>query len=117
MPRKINRPADKTPWGRSIEYTSPTGKTTTLYNIGVIAEAIGRSSQTVRKWEVAGTIPPTPFKQNGKRLYSKEHINALVKCVEKYKVTMGQQIPVSFRRAIYAEFQRINDYFFKEGAE
>lgn len=117
MPRRIDRPADKTPWGRAIEYTSPTGKTTTLYNISVIAEAIGRTSQTVRKWEVAGTIPPTPFKQSGKRLYSKEHIDALVKCVEKYKVRMGEQIPVSFKKAIYAEFQRLNDYFFKEDNE
>ncbi len=114
MPRRINRPEDKTPWGRSIPYTSPTGKETTLYNISVIANAIGRTPQTVRKWEIAGTIPPTPFKQNGKRLYSKEHIDALVRCVEKYRITMGVAISAAFSKAVYREFQQINDYFFKE---
>ena len=38
---------EKTPWGREIEYTSPrTGRKTTLYNIGVVAEAIGRNPET-----------------------------------------------------------------------
>lgn len=108
------RPADKMPWGRVIPYTSPTGKTTTLYNIGYIADAIGRTSQTIRKWEISGTIPPTPFKQGDKRLYSKEHVDALVKNVEKYKITMGSLISKSFSKAVYRDFQAINDYFFKE---
>lgn len=117
MPRKVNRPEDKTPWGRRVEYTSPTGVQTVLYNIGAVAEAIGRTSQTVRKWEVAGTIPPTPFKQGRKRLYSKEHIDALVECVEKYHITMGTQISPEFSRAIYREFNRLNDHFFKKKEE
>lgn len=114
---KNNRPTDKTPWGRAIPYTSPTGKETTLYNIGVLAEAIGRTPSTVRKWEVSGVIPPTPFKTVNRRLYSTEHIDALVRCVEKYHVTMGVQLPVAFSKAVYREFQKINDYFFKEENE
>lgn len=114
MPRRINRPPNKQAWGRSIPYTSPTGKETTLYNIGYLAEAIGRTSQTVRKWEVAGTLPPTPFKQGNKRLYSKEHVEVVVKGVEKYQVTMGMQLSTHFKKYLYREFQRLNDYFFKE---
>lgn len=108
------RPEDKMPWGRAIPYTSPTGKTTTLYNIGFIAEAIGRKPQTIRKWEISGVIPPTPFKQGNKRLYSKEQVDSLVKNVEKYRVTMGVRISKAFSKSVYDDFQKINDYFFKE---
>lgn len=108
---------EKTPWGRVIPYTSPiTGRKTTLYNIGVVAEAIGRTSQTIRKWEVGGVIPPTPFKQNGKRLYSKEHIDAIVQCAEKSKIMQGSKntSQTMFSKRLYKEFQKVNDLFFKE---
>ena len=106
---------DKTPWGKEIPYTSPSGVETKLYNIGVVAEAIGRTSQTIRKWEVAGIIPPTPFKQNGKRLYSKEHIDAIVKCAEKTKIMQGSKLSQTmFSSKLYEEFQRVNDLFFKK---
>ena len=109
----------KTPWGRAIPYTSPiTGYETTLYNIGVVAESIGRTSQTVRKWEVGGVIPPTPFKQKGKRLYSKEHIDAIVKCAEESKIMQGSNISqTAFSNKLYEEFQRVNDLFFKKEEE
>lgn len=111
---------EKTPWGREIPYTSPiTGQKTTLYNIGVVAEAIGRTSQTIRKWEVGGVIPPTPFKQKGKRLYSKEHIDAIVKCAEKSKILQGSNgvSHTMFSKRLYKEFQKVNDIFFKKGDE
>ena len=109
---------EKTPWGREIPYTSPTGRKTTLYNIGVVAEAIGRTSQTIRKWEVGGVIPPTPFKQKGKRLYSKEHIDAIVKCAESSHILQGSNISqTAFSQKLYKEFQRIYDLFFKENKE
>lgn len=109
----------KTPWGKEIPYTSPvTGYKSTLYNIGVVAEAIGRTSQTIRKWEVAGVIPPTPFKQKGKRLYSKEHIDAIVKCAEKAKIMQGSSVSqTKFSNLLYKEFQRVNDLFFKKDEE
>ena len=109
---------EKTPWGREIPYTSPTGRKTTLYNIGVVAEAIGRTSQTCRKWEVGGVILPTPFKQKGKRLYSKEHMDAIVKCAESSHILQGSNISqTAFSQKLYREFQRIYDLFFKENKE
>ncbi len=116
MAKKI-RPPEKLPWGRAVPYTSPTGVETTLYNIGTVAEAIGRTSQTVRKWEISGVIPPTPFKQGSKRMYSKEHIDCLVRNVEKYHVTMGMKISKAFSKRVYDEFQKINDSFFKSKEE
>lgn len=109
---------EKQPWGREIPYTSPiTGRSTTLYNIGVAAEAIGRTTQTVRKWEISGVIPPTPFKQKGKRLYSKEHIDVMVECAERYKIAQGSRNYSSFSHRLYKEFQKVNDLFFKKDSE
>lgn len=105
---------DNIPYGKStISYTSPTGKSTTLYGIGVLANALGRTTQTVRKWEIGGIIPVTPFKQGNKRLYSQEHIDAIVNCAEKYQIKAGKSIAqTAFVRHVYKEFDRLNHYFF-----
>ena len=105
-------------WGRSVEYTSPTGKKTTLYGIGTLANALGRTPQTIRRWEISGVMPKTPFKQGFNRLYSKEHIDAIVMCAEKYKIAEGKSMSqTSFVRHVFKEFERLNDYFFKKEEE
>lgn len=68
------------------------GEEMPLYTIGVLADAIGRNSQTLRKWEVAGTIPKTMFKAKGIRLYSQEQIDIVVKHAERYQITQGKSI-------------------------
>lgn len=103
------------PWGKSVLYKTPTGIETTLYSIGTVAEALGRTRQTIRKWEVGGIIPPTPFKINGIRMYSTEHIDALVKCAEQAHLKNGSAISqTTFTKHIYEEFDKINKKFFNE---
>ena len=108
---------ERVSWGKEIEYTSPkTGRKTTLYSIATLAEALGRTSQTIRKWEVAGILPETPFRLKGKRMYSEEHIDAVVRCAEKAKISSGNPISnTNFSKNLYKEFERIYDLFFKEG--
>lgn len=80
-------------WDREVPYTNEkTGFSTTLYNINVVANALGRTSQTIRKWEIAGVIPKTPFKSEGRRLYAKEQIEILVECAEKAHISTGKKI-------------------------
>lgn len=97
------------PWDREIPYTNPeTGYTTTLYNINVVATYLGRTSQTVRKWEIAGTIPKTPFKIEGKRLYSKEQVEILVECAEKAQISTGKKISqTNFTRNVQLKWQEL----------
>ena len=110
---------EKVPWGKKVSYKSPiTGRETTLYSIATLAEALGRTSQTVRKWEVAGIIPQTPFRVSGKRMYTEEHIDAIVECAEKAKLSSGNNISnTNFSKNLYKEFERINDLFFKKEGE
>lgn len=103
------------PYGKSVEWTSPTGIKTTLYNIGTLAEQLGRTSQTIRKWEIGGIIPPTPFKVDGKRMYSKEHIEALVKGAEKSKIKQGSNISkTAFTKRAFKDFEEIHKKFFNK---
>lgn len=97
-------------WGRAVPYTSPTGVETYLYNIGTAAEALGRTSQTIRKWEISGVLPLTPFKIGGRRMYSDEHIDALVECAEKAHIRAGVKIQdTSFISNIYKKYKEINE--------
>jgi hypothetical protein len=109
----------KTEWGREYPYTTKTGIETKLYNIGTLAMHIGRTSQTIRKWEIGGIIPPTPFKDNrGGRLYAKEHIDAIVKIAEECKIKQGATLGLTnFSDRVYKEFEKIRKNFFekKEG--
>ena len=96
---------------RGMPYTSPTGVKTTLYSIGYLAEQLGRKSSTIRKWEVDGTIPKTPFKdKRGRRLYSTEHIEAVVRCAERAKIANGKPISnTRFTKWCFEEFNKINE--------
>lgn len=107
------------PWDRSIPYTnSDTGFSTTLYNINVVATYLGRTSQTIRKWEIAGVIPKTPFKSDGRRLYCKEQIEILVECAEKAKISTGKKMSeTNFTRNVQLKWQKLFDEIFKNKQE
>lgn len=117
MPTKTKKKSTKAyntlPYSRAVPYTSPTGISTTLYSIGVLAERLGRSTQTVRKWEIGGIIPPTPFKIRGDRFYAEEYIDVIVKSAEKSKIKTGKPIgSTQFSNRCYREFKRLNEEFF-----
>ena len=101
------------PYSREVPYTTPSRIETTLYSISTLAERLGRTSQTVRKWEIGGIIPPTPFKIKGQRFYSEEHIQAIVDSAEKSKIKAGKSIGnTQFSNRCYREFERLNKLFF-----
>lgn len=100
---------------KEVPYTSPTGVKTTLYSISFLADSLGRSTKTIRKWEISGIIPPTPFKIKGNRYYSKEHIQAIVESAEKSKIKPGKPLGnTKFSERCYEEFERLNKLFFKK---
>jgi len=65
-----------------------------LFPISKISQALTdagypRDTQTIRKWEGAGILPKTPFRHGGKRLYSQEHVDIIVKAVVECNLTQG----------------------------
>lgn len=105
--------------GRTLQYKSPvTGKETTLYSISTVAEALGRTPQCIRKWEIGGFIPKTPFKLNGMRMYSAEHIDCLVECAEKANLRQGSNTTgARFAKYVWREFPKVNALFFGKEEE
>lgn len=89
------------------------GKELTLYYMNALCEATGRKAQTLRKWELAGIIPKTPFRDNtNKRLYLQEHIDAVVECIESCKLVQGKNIAdTNFKKKVYKRFNEINQKY------
>ncbi len=54
------------------------GSTVQMYTVGTLANAIGKTTQTVSKWENEQFIPSTPFRAAGDvRLFSQKMIEAV----------------------------------------
>lgn len=91
----------------------PNGELIDLYYIGTLAHALGRTTDTIRKWEIGGIIPDPCFKDaNGRRLYSQEQIDAIVRCAEKAKIKQGLSISsTSFSQWCYKELDTLREKY------
>ena len=106
---------EETKYTTGREYTTPTGIKTTLFGIRFLAEQLGRTTQCVRKWEIGGVIPPTPFRINGRSYYSKEHIDIIVSSAEKSKIKQGKTLGnTKFSERCYREFEELHKKFFNK---
>ena len=64
-----------------------------LFYINTLAEALGRTPQTIRKWEVSGILPDCLFRDKLKRrMYSAEQVAVIVECAEKSHVRQGYSV-------------------------
>lgn len=96
------------------EYTI-NGKKLTLYPISVLAkelsEALGdeRTTQTIRKWEVQGIIPPAIFRTGQKRLYAKEQIETICRIAKECNIRQGVSMSLTnFSVRVFEELKEVN---------
>lgn len=91
----------------------PNGQVIELFYIGTLANALGRTTNTIRKWEIAGVIPDPCFQDaNGRRLYSQEQIDAIVRCAEKAKIKQGLSIAnTSFSQWCHKELDTLKEKY------
>lgn len=89
-----------------------------MYTIGELAQRLDRQRQTLRKWEKQGIIPQAIYRSGAdRRLYTKNQIEAIVSCVEKYKIKQGQPIPNEFKEEVWIAFERATQLDFEEPEE
>ena len=95
--------------------TLKNGQKLELFYIGALASALGRSTNAIRKWEIAGVIPDPCFKdEQGRRLYSQEQIDAIVRCAERAKIKQGLSIAnTSFSTWVHKELAILRDKYAK----
>jgi DNA-binding transcriptional MerR regulator len=48
------------------------------YTVGEFADAIGASTQTVRRWDKEGKVKPHHILPSGQRIYSSEQVDAII---------------------------------------
>ena len=87
-----------------------------LYPICVLAEELGRTSQTVTKWEVAGILSKPTFRdKNGRRMYSREQIDTIVRIAEECNIRQGYSVSnTSFPSKVHEALAEVNKKYFEE---
>lgn len=103
---------------RCQEIVLPNGIKLDLFYIGTVANTLGRTSNTIRAWEISGVIPETFFKdKNGRRLYTAEQIDVILNAAVRAKITQGSSLRnTSFSRWVYEGFEKLREkYTSKKG--
>lgn len=90
------------------------GEKITLYPISRLAEELGRTSQTIRKWEIAGILPKAIFKdKNGRRMYSWEQIETIVQIAEECNIRQGYSVSnTSFPSKVHDALNTLNKKYY-----
>ena len=99
------------------EYKLPNGEIIELFYIGALASALGRSTNAIRKWEIAGVIPDPCFRdEQGRRLYSQEQIDVIVRCAERAQIKQGLSIAnTSFSTWVHKELAILREKYANGG--
>lgn len=86
-----------------------------LYPIGVLAsrltEVLGepRSTQTIRKWEESGVLPPSIFWDKGRRLYAEEQIETICRVAKECQIKQGCKVTLGkFSEKVTEELRIVN---------
>lgn len=87
------------------------GETIELFYIEKLASELGRTPQTIRKWEVSGILPKPIFRDKlGRRLYSQEQIDVIVACAEKSNVRQGYSVAnTNFSARVFKALNELNN--------
>ena len=91
----------------------PNGEIVEMFYIGSLASALGRDPNTVRRWEIGDIIPDSCFRDKfGRRLYTQEQIDVIVKCAERAKVKQGASIAnTSFSLWCHRELAKLQETY------
>ncbi|MBO8161060.1 MAG: MerR family transcriptional regulator [Thermosipho sp. (in: Bacteria)] len=90
------------------------GEEVELYYINELAHALGRTSATIRKWEISGVLPDATFKDKvGRRMYTKEQIDTIVRIAEECRIRQGHSIAnTGFSRKVHKALAELNKKYF-----
>ncbi len=108
--RVVEVQGDGPRWDRRPRVFSYNGKEIELFEIGALAQALGRKPVTMRAWETDGTLPLANFrtpepagvqvpgkKAKGRRLYSRKQIEFMIAAVQQFKIDTNEPNWSGFR--------------------
>lgn len=93
-----------------MKMTLKNGVQVELFPIGELADYLGRTTQTVRKWELSGVLPNTLFRnKRGYRLYTREQIMLIGKTAEETQLMTGRQYSkIKFSKLVKERLEKLN---------
>lgn len=93
-----------------MKMTLKNGVQVELFPIGELADYLGRTTQTVRKWELSGILPNTLFRnKRGYRLYTREQIMLIGKTAEETQLMTGRQYSkIKFSKLVKERLEKLN---------
>lgn len=93
-----------------FKMTLKNGVQVELFPIGELADYLGRTTQTVRKWELSGVLPNTLFRnKRGYRLYTREQIMLIGKTAEETQLMTGRQYSkIKFSKLVKERLEKLN---------
>lgn len=112
QPRKPAAPT----WDRHPRVYNVGGQPREFFTVGNLAEALGRKSVTIRKWEREGVIPRATFQapsddpRGRRRLYSREQVEGIVRIAEEEGVLVSYGTPIkstNFTARVIALFNEL----------
>lgn len=100
--------------GKKCKVTTLNGEQVKLYEIGVLAERLGRTSITIRSWEDKGIIPKSEFRsKSGRRLYTQEQIEVIHYWAKKDKIMRGRSFCLTnFSVHCHRHFEALHNKYF-----
>ena len=117
--RHVNRVPSSTlveqdAWDRSPRRFKVGGVEQEFFTVGALAEALGRKSATIRKWEREGIIPRATFRQPSddprgvRRLYSRAQVEGIVRLANEEGL-MNPNVQVTLSKTNFTE--RVTELF------
>lgn len=93
--------------------TLPNGKPAFMYPIGYLAATLGRTSLTIRQWEISGLLPDSGFRDtNGARLYTRDQVSVVVSAAERAQLSRRKPAKhTHFRRWVHKGFERLREEY------
>lgn len=106
-------------WDRSPRIYALGGVEREFFTVGNLAEALGRQSVTIRKWEREGVIPKAQFQVPGRnddprgrrRLYTRAQVEGIVRIAADeglHANTRKSFAETQFKERVHALFQQTN---------
>lgn len=104
--KKEAAPTDRPIWDGRPTKGLLDGQAVEFFPISAVAKALGYSQNSIRLWETQGLLPKSPYRSQpprskpgakhptkGRRLWTREQIECILRLAEKHKVILNRQPP------------------------
>lgn len=88
------------------------GQEVLAYSLGQVGARVGKSADTIKRWEKQGIIPASFCRSDGNhRLYTTHELNCLEHAIKAFDVKQGNQINIGFKAMVFELFAKVASFY------